>query len=267
MSVELSEIQPPLESRILSREEWASKAPALFEAAIATGKPIAVFQCDLVGFKDVNDTLGHPTGTVVIEDISGLIAAFTESLRLKDVDDKTRSRRDARRDTLGLPAPRRSRGINSEAARTGGDEFTIISEADEDAAEIIAQRLRDVVEDYNEGSAAAALREKNVKVGISIGWVIRQEGMSFDDLVDLADKAMYKNKFDNLPIVDDEHVLALFAISKLYETLGVRQRQIPGILQKAERDGRKPDVESIARLAAKLAELFARQRETETDSQ
>ncbi len=125
------------------------------------GEGFAVLCIDLDHFKDVNDSLGHPVGDLLLQ-------AVTERLR--------RTARDV--DTI---------------ARLGGDEFAIVQAhvtrpADANA---MAQRLVEAL------GAAYELEGHNISIGASIGISLAPEdGLDADQLLRNADLALYRAKAD-----------------------------------------------------------------------
>jgi diguanylate cyclase (GGDEF)-like protein/PAS domain S-box-containing protein len=125
---------------------------------------LALLFCDLDGFKDVNDSLGHNTGDDVLVQIARrMVGAGRAS------------------DTV---------------ARTGGDEFVVMCEGLREAndAATIAAKIRDAVE------APLVLGGKNAVLSVSIGIVtVRPDEARHADpmrLLHNADAAMYKAKHD-----------------------------------------------------------------------
>lgn len=152
---------------------------ALLQAA-RTKSRLALFNMDLDGFKQINDTLGHDAGDILLKGISHNLLG---SLR--------------RSDTL---------------ARLGGDEFTLIA-ADLDGApgshtgrlpgSCAAQRMPQVQRILTAMTRAAELPVclgdsydgHTVSVSASIGVVVfPDEASSQEELVRLADQRMYANK-------------------------------------------------------------------------
>ena len=124
-----------------------------------SGESFALLVMDLVAFKEVNDSLGHPAGDRLISIIGRRFA-----LSCRDSD------------TI---------------ARIGGDEFAAILTAtgNADGAIIAAQKIETAV------SEAIALQEGLVQVGISIGIALYPEhGEDPESLYRNADTAMYQAK-------------------------------------------------------------------------
>ena len=133
------------------------------ESATASGTPMAVIFLDLDGFKPVNDLLGHAVGDSVLQQVSGRIA---------DV---------VRRDDL--------------VGRFGGDEFVVVCDgADESVARSIAERIAEAV------AVPLGTDSEDVFITASIGIAIYRpgdrsdDGASADDVLALADAAMYRSK-------------------------------------------------------------------------
>lgn len=121
-------------------------------------QPFTVFCLDLDGFKEVNDKFGHAVGDTVL-------IAVAERLResVRDVD---------------------------LLCRIGGDEFVILLPAisPRDAA-AIAQRIIERI------SEPFGLGQPSLQVGISIGSAtMPQDGVTADELLRAADRAMYSAK-------------------------------------------------------------------------
>ncbi|HEX3454940.1 MAG TPA: EAL domain-containing protein [Gaiellaceae bacterium] len=118
---------------------------------------LCVLLIDLDGFKQVNDTLGHDAGDLLLAEVA---QRFAETSRPGD--------------TL---------------ARLGGDEFALLlEEADERVGIAVAQRLLEVLSEPIEVAA------HQLTLGASIGVVSNTGPGSSDDLVRHADVAMYAAK-------------------------------------------------------------------------
>ncbi len=118
---------------------------------------LCVLLIDLDGFKQVNDTLGHDAGDLLLAEVA---KRFAETSRPGD--------------TL---------------ARLGGDEFALLLEdADERSGITVAQRLLEVL------SEPIEVVGRQLTLGASIGVVTNTGPGSSDDLVRHADVAMYAAK-------------------------------------------------------------------------
>lgn len=126
--------------------------------ALQPGQKLALFFLDLDGFKDINDTLGHPIG-------DELLAMVGE--RLEGI--------------LG------SKGMT---VRFGGDEFAILAPiTDENEITRIAERISEAVRQ------PTAAGEHILQVGVTIGVSLAPEhGTEPEELLRRADIALYKGK-------------------------------------------------------------------------
>jgi len=137
--------------------ERIEAAVAQAERAIAA----AVLCLDLDHFKEVNDTLGHPVGDVLLRVVAERLSACIRQV-----------------DTV---------------ARFGGDEFAVVQvgpERAEDVA-ILAQRMIDVI------SMPYEVSGHQVIVGVSLGIaMVPADGSDPDTLLKHADIALYRAKAD-----------------------------------------------------------------------
>uniref|UniRef100_UPI00131E5101 putative bifunctional diguanylate cyclase/phosphodiesterase n=1 Tax=Beijerinckia sp. L45 TaxID=1641855 RepID=UPI00131E5101 len=121
-------------------------------------KRFAILALDLNRFKSVNDTLGHPVGDKVLQEVA---ARMMGAVRHGDV-----------------------------VARLGGDEFAIIQEAGGvHQAEELARRLIAVI------AAPISLNGRSIRVGASIGVAMApDDGSTGDRLFRAADLALLRAK-------------------------------------------------------------------------
>ena len=129
--------------------------------AARRGTPIGVMLIDLDRFKEINDSLGHSAGDLVLKEVA---------LRI----------RGALRDS-------------DTVARLGGDEFCVVLEDFEgrDKVAIAAAKLRQVLEE----PVVAEGREMLAAASIGLA-VYPEDGQSIEDLIKHADIAMYDAKRD-----------------------------------------------------------------------
>ncbi len=124
------------------------------------GDKFNVLMLDLDRFKQVNDTLGHPAGDALLQQVA---ARLKSSLRETDV-----------------------------LARLGGDEFAIVQIGDDNPTEVarsLANRIIGLIaEPFSIGG-------NEVTIGTSIGIALAPEhGINADDLLKMADLALYQTK-------------------------------------------------------------------------
>jgi diguanylate cyclase (GGDEF)-like protein len=139
-----------------NRRHLGRSLDAQLEAARLRGTSVALLLIDLDGFKELNDTLGHRAGDLVLEQIGPRLRAV-----LRSTDD---------------------------LARLGGDEFAVVlSEADD--AEAVGRRIRQALE------AGLTVDGIDVRIGASIGIALFPEhGEDAETLLQRADVAMYQAK-------------------------------------------------------------------------
>lgn len=126
------------------------------------GKPLSIIMADLNNFKGWNDTLGHQVGDQLLERVARRISSQV-------------------REGLDM------------VARYGGDEFVVVlPETEETGAQAQAKRLQQAVELENTEWPVAVVSTK--KVGLSVGVASWTGGMSREQLIALADNALYEYK-------------------------------------------------------------------------
>lgn len=134
----------------------------------------AICVLDLDGFKQINDTLGHKVGDLLLKEVSH---------RLNGLLRKT--------DVVAYEASTETDVSKNHVARLGGDEFVLLLTelADQAAAARVAARvLKEIAQPYN-----VHTRELNVTCSIGIA-LYPEHGATLDELMMRADTAMYKAK-------------------------------------------------------------------------
>jgi diguanylate cyclase (GGDEF)-like protein len=129
-------------------------------AAVRDAAGLALLVLDLDGFKEINDTLGHHAGDLVLQHVASRLRAT-----LRDVDT---------------------------VARLGGDEFAIVlPDTDADGAVRAARKL------LQEIGRACIIDNRSLMVRASVGIAtLPDHGGSADTLLQKADVAMYVAKTD-----------------------------------------------------------------------
>jgi diguanylate cyclase (GGDEF)-like protein len=128
------------------------------------GTPIALLLLDLNGFKQINDTLGHHAGDLVLQAVASRLRA---TLREADT-----------------------------VARLGGDEFAVVlPRTDIDGAVLAAQKLLHEIEQ------PCIVDHRSLSVRASLGIAcLPEHGTSAETLLQKADVAMYVAKTDGIGI-------------------------------------------------------------------
>lgn len=129
---------------------------------------LTILMLDLDHFKIVNDQYGHPTGNIILQEVSSIIRQC-----VRDVD---------------------------VVARYGGEEFTVIlPQTDEEEAMVIAERIRDTMA-KNFFPNIHGRRE--IRVTVSIGGCTYPDGIhKLDQLLEKVDKALYRAKNEGRNLV------------------------------------------------------------------
>ena len=118
---------------------------------------VAVFFLDLDGFKDVNDTLGHDVGDVLLEEVA---------MRLRD-----------------------SAAIEDLVCRLGGDEFAILGTALQESEAL--EKAQDLIVEIMD---AYIISGRAINVGASIGICLTRGELESDAVLKHADLALYEAK-------------------------------------------------------------------------
>ncbi|HEX9018983.1 MAG TPA: diguanylate cyclase, partial [Anaerolineaceae bacterium] len=144
---------------LFTRRHFTTLGRSEVERALRYKRALSVMMVDIDHFKQVNDTYGHNSGDIVLQDVARVTR---QALRATDL-----------------------------IGRWGGEEFVIVlPEADSDGAMLIAERIRRMVADTQ-----ILLPDAKIQVTISIGVAtLKDTCCSLDALVDVADRAMYLAK-------------------------------------------------------------------------
>ena len=169
LSTRLKELYESLESlaftdpltKLPNRTLFHERLEQAIEEAKRDYKPFALFLMDLDRFKDINDTLGHQIGDLLLQQVAARLRS-----KLRDIDT---------------------------VARMGGDEFAILLPAVNEkhatmAARMLLQALR----------TPFRIEEQSLDIGASIGIALYPDhGVDANILIQRADVAMYSSKHAN----------------------------------------------------------------------
>ncbi len=148
-------------TRLFNKRYFLERLDSELKFAMRHNAALSLLMLDLDHFKKINDTLGHLAGDTVLTTIANVLH---KAVRNEDV-----------------------------VARFGGEEFAIILRAIEiDSAQRMAERLRKLVE-----STAIPLPSRDeVRATVSVGVAAYPTSPSktLEELVDAADKALYRAK-------------------------------------------------------------------------
>ncbi len=152
-----------------NRRLFEDRLAIALERARRTGTQAALLVLDLDRFKQVNDTLGHHVGDLLLQHVAKVFNA-----------------RVRRSDTV---------------ARTGGDEFSVILESPTNGAEAlhVGRSLQSLLAD------PLALENHRVNIGISFGAaVFPDDAQEMEALCIAADLRMYQNKRSGGPVSPEQ---------------------------------------------------------------
>ncbi|MEP7348960.1 MAG: EAL domain-containing protein [Sphingorhabdus sp.] len=146
-------------TRLPNRSLLAERMRVVIEESTTSGKTAALLLLDLDRFKVINDTRGHQTGDILLRQVAERISNAI--------------------------------GHNDFAARIGGDEFAVVFhnlEPEADIGQFCTELLTEIGRPYS-------INGIDQIIGASIGVaLIPDDGASGDELLRLADLAMYEAK-------------------------------------------------------------------------
>lgn len=148
---------------LYNRRYFMNRAGEEIERSLRYQQPLSVLMIDIDHFKDFNDTYGHATGDRVLQTVAH---AVKDTLREPDV-----------------------------CSRHGGEEFAVLlPNTPGDSAYYVAERVRRTLRDTRY-TGLGLPTEANVTISIGVATCPR-DATVLDDLMELADKALYQAKAD-----------------------------------------------------------------------
>ncbi|OEU61019.1 MAG: hypothetical protein BA870_05445 [Desulfuromonadales bacterium C00003094] len=175
--------------------------------SLQEGKQLALFFVDLDNFKQINDTLGHQAGDVLLQEVANRL---TKNLRCNDCVSRISTE-----------------GEMNNLARLGGDEFTFLLPGLDSPmdAKPVAERIIQTI------SQPISLKGQAHYIGASVGIAIFPgDGDSAEDLIKHADLAMYQAKKQNK---GSYHYFSKEASSLVLERTKLEQRLHKALEQEA----------------------------------
>lgn len=151
---------------LYNRRGFTVLAEQHLKMAAREKRRLYLLYADMDKLKTINDRFGHPAGDRALRAASRVMKA---TFRKSDV-----------------------------LARIGGDEFVILAmETEEASPEILNQRFQEAIKTHNQS------REQGQEISVSVGWCLYDptNPCSLDELIILADKAMYLHKTEKNKIL------------------------------------------------------------------
>jgi len=161
--IRLQSFTDPL-TEIYNRRSLEDLAGRFIGQARRLNNPLTFLLIDVDRFKQVNTRFGHLTGDFVLTEIATLLRG---SIRGTDV-----------------------------AIRYGGDEFLLaLANTNVAGAMTVVNRIRGFLKEWNQTSSL-----DDFIVSLSIGMAEWSDGQTLDEVLDLADRNMYGEKFQRAPV-------------------------------------------------------------------
>lgn len=145
-------------TKISNRRILFNQGEEIFKTTKQFKDKFSLVLIDIDYFKHINDTYGHPTGDLVLKQLTEVIS------------------KNIRRDDI--------------FARYGGEEFALLLRGDDEDL-LVPQRIADAINHYD----FKAENKKTIKLTVSMGVTIYKEKYGdFDEMVMACDKALYMSK-------------------------------------------------------------------------
>lgn len=152
-------VRDPLTS-LFNRRYLEEILPMAFFHAQRTSRPLAIIMVDIDNFKHLNDYLGHRYGDQVLKQVGILLA---NSIRRNDI-----------------------------ACRYGGDEFILVMpDAPLESAYDRAEHIKQEMDTLSADSPNRSEQRLSLSIGVA---AFPDHGQTIDELVEAADKALYRAK-------------------------------------------------------------------------
>ncbi len=149
-------------TRLYNRRFGLKRLIEIIKLAMRESKPVAIAMLDIDNFKRINDTYGHLVGDYILKKIAEIVK---ENIRKDDL-----------------------------AVRFGGEEILIVLyDTDRNEAENVFERIRRLIENYPfnyEGQEIPV----TVSIGYHIFYPAGKKDINIEELIYLADKALYEAK-------------------------------------------------------------------------
>ncbi|HEX5797286.1 MAG TPA: GGDEF domain-containing protein [Candidatus Saccharimonadales bacterium] len=217
--------------KILSKAYWHIKFQDEVDKARRMGSDLSLIFIDFNFVKRVNDLYGHPEGDKLIRDIKTLFAMVGDEFRLnhnpgypdRPVDLVAFGKK------FNGSIPKEERKALLETGRLGGDEFASICYTDFAGATVIAERVRNMVEEHVNSPGNEHLKE--IGLSAAIGVAALGENMTASDLLALADSRMYEDKErqkeTRKPLLSEEQEAEVAEFEQRLARVGLKLEELP----------------------------------------
>ncbi len=147
-------------TQLLNRRAFMETLDSALDRANRSGQPGALLYLDLDNFKPINDVLGHEAGDMILRDVANILRS-------------------------------QSRGYDL-VARLGGDEFACW--LDQTGVDTARDRADQIIADLLPLRTRSASPDRPFGVSIGIATLGEKSEAGLSDLINAADKAMYRAK-------------------------------------------------------------------------
>ena len=148
----------------LFNKRYLNRFLETLEKTHSFGMKIGFIMIDIDNVKNINDEYGHFIGDQILKEFSEILKECIEK--------------------------------SSIAVRFGGDEFCIIVMNNKDTIEDETLKIQNIINKIHILTSSRLFKEKRLKLSVSSGFTITEEGDSIMNVISRADKDMYKNKLE-----------------------------------------------------------------------
>lgn len=144
---------------LYNRRGFAELGEQHLKLATRTNRAVTLVYVDLDDFKSINDSLGHQVGDRALSRVAEILKT---AFRRSDI-----------------------------IARMGGDEFAVLAlEASGDSADVLVERLRGKVDEFN----SVADEPYRLSMSLGVARFSSEDRTKLDEMLTAADRAMYVDK-------------------------------------------------------------------------
>jgi len=181
---------------LLNKRAWIDRLEGMIEEGESN---FGVMFIDLSRFKLINDMLGHVRGDEILKQTADIIESS-----LRHEDDY----------------------VAHDSGRYGGDEFAILcdlqprADSDDTAEEKLAKIAKRLQQNFNTMVTKEGL--ETFHLDAAIGYALYEAGMTAEDVLRQADKAMYSDKYARTIDLSRDEMHRLKSVKPILDKAGVR---------------------------------------------